>query len=73
MRNSVPFRQGGQGTGERIATGAKRPRNDRGFYKGGGGISGGRTEASAPTEAQQEVQWAGDRKGRPYGNVGTPA
>ena len=27
---------------------------------------GGRTEASAPTEAQQKVQWAGDRKGRPY-------
>ena len=22
--------------------------------------------ASAPTEALQEVQWAGDRKGRPY-------
>ena len=30
---------------------------------------GGRTEASAPTEVQQEVQWAGDRKGRPYGVV----
>ena len=30
---------------------------------------GGRTESSAPTEAQQKVQWAGDRKGRPYGNV----
>ena len=30
---------------------------------------GGRTEASAPTEAQQEVQWAGDRKGRPYESV----
>ena len=29
----------------------------------------GRTGASAPTEAQQEVQWAGDRKGRPYGSV----
>ena len=25
--------------------------------------------ASAPTEAQQGVQWAGDRKGRPYGSV----
>ena len=25
--------------------------------------------ASAPTEAQQEVQWAGDRKGRPYESV----
>ena len=31
--------------------------------------TGGRTEASAPTEAQQEVQWAGDRKGRPYESV----
>ena len=31
--------------------------------------SGGRTEASAPTEVQQEVPWAGDRKGRPYGSV----
>ena len=30
---------------------------------------GGRTGSSAPTEAQQEVQWAGDRKGRPYGSV----
>ena len=29
----------------------------------------GRTEASAPTEALQGVQWAGDRKGRPYGSV----
>ena len=28
---------------------------------------GGRTGASAPTEALQGVQWAGDRKGRPYG------
>ena len=32
-------------------------------------MSGGRTGAFAPTEAQQEVQWAGDRKGRPYGSV----
>ena len=34
--------------------------------------TGGRTEASAPTdymEVQQEVQWAGDRKGRPYGGL----
>ena len=30
---------------------------------------GGRTEASAPTEVQQEVPWAGDRKGRPYESV----
>ena len=27
----------------------------------------GGQENPAPTEAQQEVQWAGDRKGRPYG------
>ena len=27
---------------------------------------GGRTEASASTEGLQGVQWAGDRKGRPY-------
>ena len=30
---------------------------------------GGRPESSAPTEAQQKVQWAGDRKGRPYGGL----
>ena len=30
------------------------------------GAMGGPMWASAPTEAQQEVQWAGDRKGRPY-------
>ena len=30
---------------------------------------GGRTESSAPTESQQKVQWAGDRKGRPYESV----
>ncbi|BCK79646.1 hypothetical protein MM35RIKEN_18380 (plasmid) [Vescimonas fastidiosa] len=30
---------------------------------------GGRTGASAPTEALQGVQWAGDRKGRPYGGL----
>ena len=29
----------------------------------------GGQENPAPTEAQQEVQWAGDRKGRPYGSV----
>ena len=29
-------------------------------------LAGGRTGASAPTDALQEVQWAGDRKGRPY-------
>ena len=30
---------------------------------------GGPMWASAPTEALQGVQWAGDRKGRPYGSV----
>ena len=35
--------------------------------------TGGRTGASAPTEVQQEVQWAGDRKGRPYGGVTSSA
>ena len=29
----------------------------------------GGQEDPAPTEAQQEVQWAGDRKGRPYESV----
>ena len=29
----------------------------------------GGQENPAPTEAQQEVQWAGDRKGRPYESV----
>ena len=32
----APFRQGGQGDGGRIATGAERPRNDRGLYMGRG-------------------------------------
>ena len=36
-------------------------------YKKCGVSPDGRTEASAPTEALQEAQWAGDRKGRPYG------
>ena len=33
----------------------------------------GQTGASAPTEVQQEVQWAGDRKGRPYERVTSSA
>ena len=33
------------------------------------GLLGGRTGASAPTEALQEVRWAGDHKGRPYGGL----
>ena len=49
----------------RIATGAARPRNDTAAR----GATGGPMWASAPTEAQQEVQWAGDRKGRPYGGL----
>ena len=32
-------------------------------------VNGGGLGQPAPTEAQQEVQWAGDRKGRPYGSV----
>ena len=31
--------------------------------------AGGRTGASGPTEALQGVQWADDRKGRPYGGL----
>ena len=42
----APFRQGGRGTGERIATGAKRPRNDRGVTRGA--VCGG-THGSRPT------------------------
>ena len=47
---------------------AHRLRNDT-VNKGCGASPGGRTEASAPTEALQGVQWAGDRKGRPYERV----
>ena len=39
------------------------------FLQGAGARPGGRTGASGPTEALQEVQWAGDRKGRPYGGL----
>ena len=33
----------------------------------------GPSRTPAPTKAQQEVQWAGDRKGRPYESVTTGA
>ena len=33
-----PLSKGAEGTGERIATGALRPRNDREFYKGAGNV-----------------------------------
>ena len=68
-----------RGRGMRIATGAVRTGNDRG---GPWGAGGGPMWASAPTKALQGVQWAGDRKGRPYGGLqgvqqngpsGTPA
>ena len=36
---------------------------------GAGKIRFGPSGTPAPTEALQEVQWAGDRKGRPYGGV----
>ena len=43
--------------------GAARPTDN--MAVGENGPSG----TPAPTEALQEVQWAGDRKGRPYGGV----
>ncbi len=43
-------------------------RNDREFYKGRGGMSGGRTGASAPTKMLQVVRWRRDDVGIvPYG------
>ena len=38
-------------------------------YKKYGASPGGSSGRPTPTEAQQEVQWAGDRKGRPYESV----
>ena len=49
--------------GERIATGAERPRNDTVTRS----VWSGRTESSAPTEGYKELGGAGDREGRPYG------
>ena len=37
--------------------------------RGCGKIRVGPSRTPAPTKAQQEVQWSGDRKGRPYGGV----
>ena len=45
---------------------AHRLRNDMVFARSRYKASG-RTGADGPMEALQEVQWAGDRKGRPYG------
>ena len=66
----APFRQGGRGDGGTDCHDqfANWSRNDT-VNKRRGTNPGGRTEASAPTEVQQEVPWAGDRKGRPYGSV----
>ena len=70
------------GTGVRIATASVRTGLAMTLRRKCGGAAGhmgpalqgplqycGRTGASAPTEALQGVQWAGDRKGRPYGSV----
>ena len=66
----APFRQGGRGDGGTDCHDqfANWSRNDT-VNKRCGASPGGRTEASAPTEVQQEVPWAGDRKGRPYESV----
>ena len=66
----APFRQGGRGDGGTDCHDqfANWSRNDT-VNKRRGTNPGGRTEASAPTEVQQEVPWAGDRKGRPYESV----
>ncbi len=61
-----PLGKGAEGTGMRIARARCALAMTLLLQEGRYGI-GGRTGASAPTEAQQEVQWAGDRKGRPYG------
>ena len=60
MRN-FPFRQGAEGTGGTDCHGQFEnwPRNDRGFYMRCGGISGGRTGSSAPTEAYFAVRRGG--------------
>ena len=66
---------------------AHRLRNDRFFARGVVGRATARVAPTegykrvqqsgpsgtpAPTEGLQGVQWAGDRKGRPYGGVGAP-
>ena len=52
--------------GIRLSGGVRAPRPTEGLQEV---PACGRTEASAPTEALQGVQWAGDRKGRPYGGL----
>ncbi len=65
-----PLGKGAEGAGVRIATTSLRTGLAMtGLCKRCGTNPGGRTEASAPTEVQQEVPWAGDRKGRPYGSM----
>ena len=64
MRNS-PFRQGGRGTGRRIATGAKRPRNDRGGYMGCGTRPGGSSGRPTPTHHSPIELRRGRRPRRP--------
>ena len=61
-----PLGKGAEGTGERIATAGLRTglAMTRFFARG---AMGGPSRTPAPTEGLQEVQWAGDRKGRPYG------
>ena len=55
-----PLRRGYKGCGKAGRRG-RRPLRKR--YKG---CNGRATARVAPTKALQEVQWAGDRKGRPY-------
>ena len=54
-----PLGKGAEGTGERIATGALRPRNDREFYKGAGNVRRGDV-GIAPTEAYHGVRYGGE-------------
>ena len=64
MRN-FPFRQGGRGTRGRIATGAKRPRNDRGGYMGCGTRPGGSSGRPTPTHHSPIELRRGRRPRRP--------
>ena len=65
-----PFRQGGLGDeGMRIATASVRTGFAMTHYRKCYGYRAAGWGHPAPTEAQQEVQWAGDRKGRPYESV----
>ncbi len=66
----APFRQGSLGDGgcglPQPVTAVTGFAMTRFFTRGA--MCGG-THGPRPTEAQQEVQWAGDRKGRPYESV----